>query len=421
MKAFSLWNSFMLALSFTVFFDGRIARAQIAETEAVSDSTQVAADPFLESLRDVYPAAGFYNNADGSPVFKMIDSAKHTLDIEIYLMADLDVRVAIRKALARHVKIRVVREPKPLGDVCRVFDAVSTKDTPDCVDQKKLKDEIIAADGDYVPFNKPELCANPHKPCYLHGKMVISDQKALMVSTGNFNSSNLCNLIQRPDKCNRDFTVVTRDPEVIDFLGSVFNFDVKGVAYDLPSLFDASISEKVTVSPLSLVPLIKFIKSAKHSIDIENQYLKQADLNAAIIERAHAGVKINITVASPCSFGRPTAHEKLTVAAFMKAFQAAGVSVRMMPSQFKIDGKPGYLHSKAIVVDGTKAWVGSVNGSVAGTSNNREFGMFLNDVADVSALDQILLGDHTSPYMETWQESLRCKKDRRAISNDGDI
>jgi phosphatidylserine/phosphatidylglycerophosphate/cardiolipin synthase-like enzyme len=374
---------------------------------------------FAQSTSDPFPKAGFYNNALGSPVFQMINAAKHTLDIEIYLMADLDVRAAIRSALTRHVKVRVVREPKPIGEPCRIFEVRARADSPDCIDQKKLKNEVVASGGEYVPFKKLTLCADPHKPCFMHGKMVISDKKALLISTGNFNSSNLCNLIQQPDKCNRDFTVVTRDPEIISFLSTTFENDVKQVSYDLAGLFNNSLSRKVTVSPLSLEPLIALIKSATVSIDMENQYLKEPTLNAAIQERAAHGVRVNIVMASTCSFGRPTDHEKQAVAGFMRAFESAGASVRMMPSQFKIDGKPAYMHAKAIVIDSKRAWVGSVNGSGAGLSNNREFGMFLSNPADVSALLHILVSDHDSPDAETWRESLRCKKDRRPISNDG--
>jgi len=391
-----------------------------AGTSAHAQIDAVAPIKALVSVPDPYPHVGFYNNAEGSPVFQMIHSASQTLDIEIYLMTDLDIRVAIRDALARHVKVRVVKEAKPIGDPCRMFVAASSADAPDCADQKKLKDEIIAAGGEYIAFAKDTLCANPHKPCFMHGKMVVSDQNAVMISTGNFNSSNLCNLSQKPEKCNRDFSVVSRDSKIISFLATIFDNDVKAASYDLAGLFDDILSAELTVSPLSLDPLVNLIKSAKVSIDLENQYLKEPTINAALIERASHGVKVNMTIASACSFGRPTAHDKLQIGGFMTAFEQAGVSVKMMPSQFKIDGKPAYLHAKAIVIDGKHAWVGSVNGSSAATSNNREFGMFLDDETDVAAIEKILVGDHNSVSMETWQDSLNCKKDRSILHDNGD-
>src|SRR4051812_39684299 len=62
---------------------------------------------------DELPAAGFYNNAEGSPLFGMLAGAKRSIDIEIYQMSDADVRAALRSALSRQVTIRVVKDAEP--------------------------------------------------------------------------------------------------------------------------------------------------------------------------------------------------------------------------------------------------------------------------------------------------------------------
>ena len=371
-------------------------------------------------VRDDLPTAGFYNNADGSPIFALLNGAKTSLDIEIYQMADADVRAAIRNALARKIKVRVVKEPAPLGDDCNVFTPIEAKEDPTCADQKKLRAEIIEQGGHYVPFNKDNLCANPARPCFEHGKMVIADQKAVLISTGNFNSSNLCNLKQNPGKCNRDFTVIQRKSEIVSLLSKVFENDLKGEKYNLRKiLMEEGAKDQVTVSPFSLDPLVDFVKSAAVSIRIQNQYLKEPNLNQALIEAARRGVHVEITVASVCSFGPPSAREAESQRALFGSFIDAGFSVRLLPSAFKINGKPGYLHSKAIVIDDRKAWVGSVNGSSSATSNNREFGTFFEEPAWVASLAGILKADHESPDTETLEESLACKKDRNSSGESG--
>ena len=76
-----------------------------------------------------------------------------------------------------------------------------------------------------------------------------------------------------------------------------------------------------------------------------------------------------------------------------------------------VGGKPGYLHAKAMVVDGERAWVGSVNGSTAATSANREFGVFFSEPSQVAALEASLEADFADEGSESWQESLACKND----------
>ena len=322
-----------------------------------------------------------------------------------------------------------MKEPAPLGDKCKVLDAVSDQDSADCVDQKKLKDEIIASGGTYVAFNKALFCADPKKSCFEHGKMIVSDKTAVLVSTGNFNDTNLCDLSLNPSKCNRDFSVVDRDEETISFLEGIFENDVTETAFNLQDRFTeasakstspVTIAEKVTVSPLSLDPMNAFIQSATKTLDIENQYLKEPTMNQAIMDAAKRGVKVRIMVASECSFGKPSASDIKSTTTLMTAFETAGVEVRMFPSQLKINGKPGYLHAKAMVADGARAWVGSVNGSTAATSNNREFGLFFSTEKQVNSLQTILQSDIESPDSETWQESLQCQKDQSDLSGNPD-
>lgn len=371
----------------------------------------------VQQFSNYLPNEGFYNNAESTPIYGMIDGAQVTLDIEIYQMSDRDVRKALRKALERGVRIRVIKEPDPLGDRCKIFEKIQESDEPDCVDQKNLKTEIITRGGEYVPFNKNELCGVSVQYCFMHGKMVISDQKAVLISTGNFNSSNLCNLSLNPTKCNRDFTMIEKDPEVIEFLSTVFENDLKQTRYDLePLLAQGQISKKVTVSPYSLDPLVKLIERAKHVIRIENQYLntdkRNLDrFNNALKTASRRGVKVQVTLASLCSFSRPDERAARIATEHFTAFEEANISVRLFPAQFKINGKPGYLHAKAIVIDDSEAWVGSVNGSWSATSNNREFGLFFSTPDWVTPLVNLLKSDHASEDTETWKESLDCKKD----------
>lgn len=355
---------------------------------------------------------GFYDNEKGSPLFELIDKARKTIDIEIYMMDDRDVHAALRRAMReRGVRVRVVKDPNPLGETCNPFQEVTEKDSEKCKDYKSLVTEIRASGGAFVPFNKKELCGIEGKSCFEHGKMIIIDSRKVMLSTGNFNSTNLCNENQNPSKCNRDFSFVSRRPFVVDALGTIFEHDLKGERYDLWNLMSKRFQEKVTVSPFSEKPLVEFIDDARHSVELENQYLKEEAVNAALARAAGRGVSVKVTLASLCAFGKPTDKQRENLTRLFEGFDAAGIQTRMFTSQIKVGGKPGYMHAKAIVVDGRRAWVGSVNGSFMSMNQNREYGIFFKSPASVQHLKRILRKDHADPRGETWRESLDCVKD----------
>lgn len=358
---------------------------------------------------------GFHDNAQDKTVFRVLEMAHESIDIEIYEMADQDVRRLIRQSLhhqPRPIRVRIIKEPNPVGEKCHYFKDISEDDDDDCKDQKALVREVRAsAGGKFVPFKKAELCGG-YGRCFEHGKLILIDGRHALLSTGNFNSTSLCNLSRDPGKCNRDFSYVISDPEEVGVLTEIFERDLSGAYYDLLPLLARS--KRLTVSPYSLDPLVRFIKQAKRSVRIENQYLQDPEINAALIEvsaRKKNPVKVYATVSSLCSFGPPRALSKDAKNMF-KAFEDARISLHFFTAQMHVGGKPGYLHAKAIVIDDTHAWLGSVNGSVTATSANREFGIFFHNPPDVKKLVEILDKDYKDERSDqSLEETLGCTND----------
>lgn len=396
----------------------------ICKSRPIYQSTPLS---FLEQY--AAPVVDLYSSTDCNPLLSLIgDSETKYIDIEIYAMADKDVRDAIRAALKRGVRVRIVKEPAPNGESCRVFPnykpahalppqeayhKTSPKDPSDCADQQALVHdiEVYAKNGSaYVPYNKPAFCLNPDMSCFEHGKIAIINGAVALISTGNFDSTSFCNLKYDPERCNRDYTMVTSVPEVVRTLAAVFERDLKGKSYDLADLLAKVGSPKVTVSPRSIDQLITFIKSAKKSIRIQAQYLKEPRINEALQSMAKK-VRVMVNAASPCSFGKPSDSDKKKFTQIYTAFDAAGIVSRMFTDRQTIGGRPGYMHAKAIVVDDERAWVGSINGSTPSVSNNREFGVIFNDAGAVQKLVKQMQEDFTSPNSESWREGLACLKD----------
>ena len=91
------------------------------------------------------------------------------------------------------------------------------------------------------------------------------------------------------------------------------------------------------------------------------------------------------------------------------SFDSAGVSTRIFDGKMKVGGLKGYLHAKAIIVDGIHAWVGSVNGSTTSLSDNREYGVFIDDASLITKLNSFVSGDFKNPLSQSWQDSIACK------------
>jgi len=364
------------------------------------------------------PHPGIYLNSDGSWIYSLIRSAQRSIDIEIYTMGDPEVLSSLRAALARGVQIRIVEEPQPLDNPCNVFGADSENDdlSGNCANQRAFRNEVITAGGIYEPFNKQNLCPNSGGPdgseCYEHGKLAIFDGQTALISTGNFDTPNLCEQSESPVRCDRDFSFVESDPLIVSTLLNIFQADLNGDRYDVRSLIPAALSQTLTVSPYSLNPILDFINSAQYSVEVEAQYLDQPDVNQALIAAAQAGKRVYITTASACAFGSVPSGKEEQIRSIYSAFDAAGISSRMFTASNLIEGKPGYMHAKMIFVDGERAWLGSENGSNQSFYENREFGVIASGTDYMARGLDVVRRDHGSSETESWQESLNCLKDR---------
>ena len=349
----------------------------------------------------------FFENSSGSPLVKLLQGAKSSIDVETYEMDDPAVDQALRSAVDRGVKLNIVQEGSPVGASCHVFGGSSapSSQTPTCLRQQDLVNYVTSHGGQYVPFSK-SLCGKPGSRCYQHGKIAIIDNSAVVISSGNFNATSLCDLAASPKNCDRDYTILSRDQAVINSLQAIFNNDLAGQASDMSNIG----SPRLTVSPFSsLQPIVDFIGSAKSTLQIETQYLKDPTMNQAIIDAANRGVNVSVMVSSDCSFAKPKPTEAAKFQAIYSAFDSAGVKSRIFSGRMKVGGIKGYLHAKAIIVDGVRAWIGSENGSTTALTDNREYGIFIDDAGLISQLNQNVSADFANPQGESWQDSLACK------------
>jgi phosphatidylserine/phosphatidylglycerophosphate/cardiolipin synthase-like enzyme len=163
---------------------------------------------------------------------------------------------------------------------------------------------------------------------------------------------------------------------------------------------------------------LKFIKSAKTSLQIQNQYITDEDLASVIIaaKKNNPHLKIEINLSDLCEYGSISDKKRYAARLMFQAFEDSGVALKMFPKGQKVNGRSGYLHAKAIVVDGKRAWIGSVNGSSTSLNQNREFGIYFSQSTRVRELSRQLEDDFGNPQSISWKKSvLDCpvKKSKR--------
>lgn len=364
-----------------------------------------------QSMQALAATEVLYDNSDGAPVIPLIEKAKKTLDIEIYEMENVNVMNALKKAVQRGVKLRIIKDGTPVNTDCPVFEQPSANDGPNCKIEREFLTWVRANGGTYVPFDKKDLCDPNAKQCFEHGKLLIADQKYALISTGNYNATSFCDKSQNARACNRDYTLFTQDPVAVRVLGVIFEHDLTGQPYDLQRIVSSPMAQRLTISPFSKDPIVGAINNAKRSILIQNQYLFETNLNQALIDAAKRGVKVFVNVSSVCYFRRPDAFAKERWTKIFTAFDEAKIASRIFTAKMQLRGLPGYLHAKAILIDEQTLWIGSVNGSNQAMNINREFGLFTQEADAVRKFSHKFSADFKNPQSASWQESLECKFD----------
>ncbi|MFK7827462.1 MAG: phosphatidylserine/phosphatidylglycerophosphate/cardiolipin synthase family protein [Oligoflexales bacterium] len=409
----------------------------------------------LGKSRPVYP------DFEANRLQEFITQAQSSLDIEIYELRSESVKESIFLALKKGVQVRILAEPDPVGNGCDAFSRFNITNNEHCEESYQFTKEFEklakiqkknnkSIRSEIVYFNK-NLCWDPKKSkqsfCYQHGKIVLRDEKLLLLSTGNFNSSSLCETIyHKENTCNRDFTVVIENESAVNALTEIFNLDFKvathcdvppknprsnnvirkyteGRCYGKEKQVDAvahrqrvanalkthKVNDLLTVSPISANKIIGMLKGARKSIKIHAQYLKDPDWHSAIMSALSRNVQVQLTLASFCHFnqrGGVGFIEKKTlfgpngyISKWLdplfhgsKGLLSLRIFNQSIPEQES--GKLGYQHAKAFVVDDKVGWIGSVNGSFTSTNINREFGIFLHDPQAVSHLAEVMDFDH---------------------------
>ncbi len=216
--------------------------------------------------------------------------------------------------------------------------------------------DALAAAGAQVQWSDPQFP-------YMHAKIVVVDEARAAVSTGNFAQS----MMQE----ERNYIAFDDDPADVLSLTRLFDADWTRTAPDVSCT-------RLLVSPVNARDrILALIQGAQTSLLVESMEMADTDVRNALAVRKQQGLAVRVLLASP---GWISSNKG--AATFL---ESTGVDVRYMATPA--------VHVKAIVADGTLAYLGSQNFSMTSLDSNREVGLIATESDVVQTMSDTFEAD----------------------------
>jgi len=283
------------------------------------------------------PDAQIFVEPDDGPasLLQELNSARASLDLEMYLLTDRPAIAALEQAERRGVRVRVLLEQHPYG-------------------------EGAGNGASFAQLQRAGVATRWTDPRFklTHEKAAVVDAREALILTLNLTASAFSR--------NREYGVVDRSPEDVAEVQSLFNADWDRTAY-------APTRPDLVVSPEnSRAKLLALIGQASSRLDLESEEVQDPGFEQALTAARQRGVQVRVVI-SPAASG-PDANAK-----GVQQLQARGVGVRYVR-------KP-YVHAKIVLADGRLAFAGSENISTQSLDGNRELGLFLSQPGAVARME----------------------------------
>jgi cardiolipin synthase len=315
----------------------------------------VAAISVIAGLSDLSaqtptPASATYaliaEPADGlAPIYKLISSAKKTIDITIYELSDTNVTSELATAAANGVAVRVI------------------------LDQNSEKKNNTTA---YKYLTSHKVSVHWANPTYAvtHQKTITVDQATTAIMT--------LNLTPQDYATTRDFAVISNDASDVAAIETTFNADFKNAAIKPPN------GDNLVWSPTnSRAAILALINGATKSILIAQEEMADPGIEAALESALTRGVAVTMV--------QENESNKYNAVLTTLKQDGAKIAVYSSPTGY-------YIHAKAIIADfGTaqaKMFIGSENVSTPSLNSNRELGLIFNDPASMTAVETAIIADY---------------------------
>lgn len=268
-----------------------------------------------------------------------IDAATDKILVEVYIFTEKDLRDALLRAHARGVEVKVLLENNPYM-------------------------APYLNDKHYQSFQEAGIdvrWSDPLSYSLNHSKLLIIDERAF-ISTGNFSYSLF--------KYNRDFLVEIHDMNITESLEELFynDFYHKNIWVLHPN---------IVLSPeYSREKIEWLVSSAQRSIDMYFPYISDTAFEEFLFEIAAQWVTIQLVVEEDFYDENPDVISRFT-------------EKDIIVTALKGDS----LHGKAVLVDESILYIGSINFSTYSFDENRELWIILREKNVIEDFKEIFLSD----------------------------
>jgi cardiolipin synthase len=264
---------------------------------------------------------------DGSaPIIRLVDGARQSVWLYLYMLSDRGIINSLMGAATRGVDVRVMLEKDPFG-------ATNFNDA--------VRDELGKA-GIRVQWSNPTFKLS-------HQKVLLVDHSRAVIGTFNY--------VKTAFSTNREFGLVTDDPEVVSDLEALFQADWERKPY-------VARSPRLVISPDNArTRIVQHIRGATKVLYMEQLSLQDAEVISEIVSAARRGVDVRILMSPPQGKSDPDARGRSLVL-------SAGGKIRFL------DGLD--VHAKAVLADDVLL-IGSQNLTAQSLDLNREVGITTRD------------------------------------------
>ena len=278
-----------------------------------------------------------------TPIYTLLRSARTSLDITLYELADTTAQQILADQAAAGIPVRVI------------------------LDQNRERAHNTAAFTSLQQAGVHVVWANPTFAA-THQKTITIDRATSAIMT--------LNLTSRYYSTSRDFALLTTEAATIQSIETTFNADFASATITPPT------ATNLVWSPTNATSaLVQLINASKHTLAVENEEMADPDITSALVSAAKRGVEVHITMSANPAYN--AAFQTLT---------SAGVQIRTYAQT-----DPLYIHAKILVADAgqptAQAFLGSENFSVYSLTQNRELGILLTDPTILQPLAATLAHD----------------------------
>ena len=365
----------------------------------------------------VSPDAGF------TTLTAFLQGTKHSLVIGMYDFTSGPILALFKAVLTGTKTLQMVLDNPPPNATRDQLDSQTVQELNTALGSRSKIVRALAGDDTLV---SAEMF-----PTSYHIKVIVRDQAALWLSSGNLNNSNQPDITSPPKTEDRDWHVIIEDQSLAKLFEAYLNQDFKSAqAYQISenaalteAVSDAAaklaaettslpasapapkptasvaaktftnISVKITplLTPDTLPPgdqgqyvsnMIKLIESAKKTLYVQLQYIEASGatgvyptLLQAIAARVAAGVDVRLIESS--DYGEPWAEKMKDSGVDLTA------NISLQPN----------VHNKGFVIDSSVVVVSSQNFSPDGIQFNRDAGVIIESAPIAQYFENVFLAD----------------------------